>query len=66
VFAGGGDFALFAFDKATGRELWHAPLPRRTTGTPMTYRSAARGQFILITTGSGIDQELVAFALPPS
>lgn len=64
VFAGGGDAALFAFDKRTGREVWHARLPRRTTGIPMTYRSRNGRQFVLITTGSGSDQELVAFALP--
>jgi quinoprotein glucose dehydrogenase len=64
VFAGGGDLALFAFDKRTGKEVWHAPLPRRTTGTPMTYRTAAGRQFVVIATGSGSDQELVAFALP--
>jgi quinoprotein glucose dehydrogenase len=64
VFAGGGDLALFAFDKRTGKEVWHAPLPRRTTGTPMTYRSAGGRQFVLIASGSGGDQELVAFALP--
>jgi quinoprotein glucose dehydrogenase len=62
VLAGGGDEALFAFDKRTGREVWHARLPRRTSGTPMTYRSANGRQFVLITTGSGTDQELVAFA----
>jgi hypothetical protein len=28
----------------------------------MTYRSASGRQFVLITTGSGTDQELVAFA----
>lgn len=64
VFAGGGERALFAFDKRTGREVWHAPLPRRTTGTPMTYRSSSGRQFVLITTGSGTDQELLAFAVP--
>jgi quinoprotein glucose dehydrogenase len=64
VFVGGGDEAFFAFDKRTGREVWHQPLPRRTSGTPMTYRSRNGRQFILITTGSGSDQELIAFALP--
>jgi quinoprotein glucose dehydrogenase len=64
VFAGGGDQALFAFDKKTGKEIWYARLPRRTTGTPMTYRSASGRQFVVIATGSGMDQELVAFAMP--
>jgi quinoprotein glucose dehydrogenase len=35
----------------------------RTTGTPMTYRCSKRSQFVLITTGSGSDQELMAFTL---
>ena len=63
VFVGGGEEAFFAFDKRTGREVWHEALPRRTAGTPMTYRSGSGRQFILVTTGSGSDQELVAFAV---
>jgi quinoprotein glucose dehydrogenase len=65
VFVGGGERALFAFDARTGRELWFERLPRPTTGTPMTYRSASGRQFVLVASGSGSDQELVAFALPP-
>jgi quinoprotein glucose dehydrogenase len=64
VFAGGGDAALYAFDKATGREVWSAPIPRPTTATPMTYRSRAGRQFVVIATGSGSDQVLMAFAVP--
>ena len=64
VFVGGGDSAFFAFDKRTGAEIWHAPLPRRTSGTPMTYRSRDGRQFVVIATGSGDDQELIAFAIP--
>jgi quinoprotein glucose dehydrogenase len=63
VFVGGGDAALHAFDKATGRELWKADLPRRTTATPMTYRAASGRQFVVIATGAGQDAALVAFAL---
>jgi len=63
VFGGGGDAALYAFDKATGAEVWNAPLPRRTQGTPMTYRSRAGRQFVVIATGAGEDASLVAFAL---
>jgi quinoprotein glucose dehydrogenase len=66
VFVGGGEKALFAFDKKTGKEVWFERLPQPTTGTPMTYRSASGRQFVLVTTGSGSDQELVAFALPPA
>ena len=63
VFAGGGDSALHAVDKRTGEDLWTYPLPNRTTGTPMTYRTETR-QYVVIATGSGIDATLVAFALP--
>lgn len=64
VFAGGGDTALHAVDKATGKELWRAPLPRRVTGTPMTYRAKSGRQFVLAATSAGADASLVAFALP--
>jgi quinoprotein glucose dehydrogenase len=64
VFIGGADDALYAFDKNTGEEVWNGPLPRRTSGTPMTYRARSGRQFVVITTGSGIDATLVAFALP--
>jgi len=64
VFIGGADDALYAFDKNTGEEVWNGPLPRRTSGTPMTYRSRAGRQFVLITTGGGTDAALVAFAIP--
>jgi quinoprotein glucose dehydrogenase len=64
VFVGGGDHALHAIDKTTGKELWRAPLPRRTTATPMTYRSRSGRQFVVIATGSAEDTALVAFALP--
>jgi quinoprotein glucose dehydrogenase len=63
VFIGGGDAALYAFDKSTGAEIWHKDLPRRTGATPMTYQTRSGRQFVVIATGSGTDQSLVAFAL---
>ena len=63
VFVGGGDNGLTAIDKSTGAEVWRAELPRATTGTPMTYRSRAGRQFVLIATGRGAQASLVAFAL---
>ncbi|HSG00805.1 MAG TPA: pyrroloquinoline quinone-dependent dehydrogenase, partial [Vicinamibacterales bacterium] len=63
VFVGGGDGALRAFDKADGRELWAFDLPRRTGGTPMTYRTQSGRQFVVIATGGGSDAALVAFAI---
>ncbi len=63
VFVGGGDTALRAFDKDTGREVWSFDLPRRTGGTPMTYRAASGRQYVVVATGGGRDAALVAFAL---
>jgi quinoprotein glucose dehydrogenase len=63
VFASGGDTAFYAFDAATGRELWRHQLGRRGTGTPMTYRTAKGRQMIALATGSGDDTALVVFAL---
>jgi quinoprotein glucose dehydrogenase len=63
VFVGGGDTALRAFDKASGREVWSFDLPRRTAGTPMTYRASSGRQYVVIATGGGRDAALVAFAL---
>ncbi|HUF47469.1 MAG TPA: pyrroloquinoline quinone-dependent dehydrogenase [Vicinamibacterales bacterium] len=68
VFVGGGDTALRAYDTRDGREVWSHDLPRRTTGTPMTYQSRSGRQFVVIATGNGSDTSLVAFALkrPPA
>ncbi|HUE87597.1 MAG TPA: pyrroloquinoline quinone-dependent dehydrogenase [Vicinamibacterales bacterium] len=63
VFAAGGDTSFYAFDADDGRELWHVPLERRGTSTPMTYRSARGRQMIALATGSGDNTALVAFAL---
>jgi quinoprotein glucose dehydrogenase len=61
IFVGGGDTALHAVDAATGRDLWTYPLGRRTTATPMTYRTASGKQFVVIASGSGKDATLSAF-----
>ena len=64
VFIGGGDPYLYAFDAATGREVSRVATEFRTSGNPVTYRSRAGRQFILMATGAGPDAALVAFALP--
>ncbi|MBP7775644.1 MAG: pyrroloquinoline quinone-dependent dehydrogenase [Acidobacteria bacterium] len=61
LFVGGGDRALHAVDKTTGRDLWSAPT-LETTGTPMTYEAGGR-QFVVVATGRNQDATLVAFAL---
>ena len=63
IFVGGGDSAFHAVDKGTGEELWSYELPRRTSGTPMTYLARDGRQYVVIATGSGGDAVLVAFAL---
>ena len=63
VFIGGGDPYLYAFDKATGEEVWRGPTTFRTSGNPMTYRARSGRQFVVIATGAGPDASLVAFTL---
>jgi len=63
VIGGGGDTALYAFDKATGREVARLELPRRANGTPMTYRAKSGRQFVVMATGGGGNASLVAWAI---
>ncbi len=64
VFLGGGDPYLYAFDKATGAELWRGATPYPAGANPMTYQTREGRQFVVIATGRGTDAALVAFALP--
>ncbi len=64
VFLGGGAPYLYAFDKATGSEVWRGATPFRTYANPMTYRARSGRQFVVIATGAGPDAALVAFARP--
>jgi quinoprotein glucose dehydrogenase len=61
ILGGGADNALYAFDKLTGQEIWRAELPRRSSGTPMTYRTKSGRQFVVMATGSGRDAVLVGW-----
>lgn len=64
LFVGGEDRALHALDKKNGKDLWQGPLPARSYGVPMTYRTRSGKQFVVITAGQGADAEVVAFSLP--
>ncbi|MGI8498834.1 MAG: PQQ-binding-like beta-propeller repeat protein [Gemmatimonadaceae bacterium] len=64
IFITGGGSAIYAIDKRTGATLWEADLGRRGYAVPMTYRTRAGTQYVVVATGSGADAELVAFALP--
>jgi len=57
------DKYFYAFDKNTGREIWRAPVPYEETAVPMTYRTRSGRQFVVMATGEGADNALVAFAL---
>ena len=63
ILGGGGDAALYAFDKTNGRELASFPLDRRASATPMTYRTKSGKQFIVIATGGGSNASLVAWTI---
>jgi quinoprotein glucose dehydrogenase len=63
VFIGGGDGYFYAFDAATGREISRIRIPHTNTANPMTYRTRADRQFIVMATGAGAENSLVAFAL---
>ena len=65
VFEGGGDPYLYAFDKATGTEIWRGATPFPTNANPMTYRTQSGQQLVVIAAGSGSDAALLAFARPP-
>ena len=64
VFVGGGEPYLYAFDSATGAELWRGATPSEIYANPMTYTTQSGRQFVVIATGSGATAALVAFALP--
>ncbi|WP_293679206.1 PQQ-binding-like beta-propeller repeat protein [uncultured Phenylobacterium sp.] len=64
------DAYLRAYDNATGRELWKAPLPVAAAATPMTYVSPRTGkQYVVISAGGGglgaaQGDYVLAYALP--
>ncbi len=64
VFLTGGGDVLYAFDAATGEELWSAELPGRGYANPMTFADSGGRQFVVIAAGGGRGGgTLVAFAL---
>jgi glucose dehydrogenase len=63
VFIGGGDKYFYAFDSKTGREIWRTPIEYINTANPMTYRTKSGKQFIVMATGTGEDNALLAYSL---
>ena len=70
LFIGASKDEMFhAFDRRTGRELWHMKLPAGGYASPATYEAGGR-QFVVIACGGGkmgtkSGDAYVAFALPP-
>ncbi len=52
-----------AFDKRTGEMVWEKELPLGPAAAPMTYMSGGK-QYVVLAVGSGLDTELIAYALP--
>ncbi len=63
VLVGGGDPFIYAFEKTPGREISRVPTPQGTSGNPMTYKTRAGRQFVVVATGSGPEAALAAFTL---
>jgi quinoprotein glucose dehydrogenase len=64
VFLTGGGRTLYAIDTKNGGVLWQQDLGQVGYANPMTYRTSAGKQFVLIATGIGAGAQLVAFAMP--
>ncbi|MBM4193741.1 MAG: pyrroloquinoline quinone-dependent dehydrogenase [Gemmatimonadetes bacterium] len=64
VFLTGGGSVLYAIDSRTGEYKWEHDLGQVAYSNPMTFRSRAGKQYIVIATGAGTTSKLVAFALP--
>lgn len=64
VFITGGGSTLYAIDTNDGRVRWQVDLGQQGYANPMTYRTKAGRQFVVIATGGRGGAKLQAFALP--
>lgn len=64
IFVTGGGSSLYAIDTRDGSSLWSADLGQSAYAVPMTYRTTAGKQFVVVATGATTGAKLVAFALP--
>lgn len=64
LFVTGGGATLYAIDAKDGSVMWSHDLGQSGYSNPMTYRTAAGKQFIVVATGAGNSAKLQAFALP--
>ena len=64
IFVTGGGATLYAIDAQSGGTLWSNDLGQTAYSVPMTYRTKAGKQFVVIATGAATGAKLVAFTLP--
>ncbi|HEY4133043.1 MAG TPA: PQQ-binding-like beta-propeller repeat protein [Gemmatimonadaceae bacterium] len=64
IFATGGGATLYAIDTQDGTSLWSADLGQNGYAAPMTYRTKAGKQFVVIANGAATGAKLIAYALP--
>lgn len=64
IFITGGGRALYAIDSRSGAYVWEYDLGQVAYANPMTFRSRAGKQYVVIATGSGTTSKLMAFTLP--
>ncbi len=61
--SGGAGAQLYAFDKATGKEVGAVSIPSNNTAVPMTFMHNGK-QYVVFATGQGEGTKLVALTLP--
>jgi quinoprotein glucose dehydrogenase len=55
---------LYAYDKATGKEVANIFMPAPQTGSPMTYMLSGKQYLVLSISGAGFPAEIIAYAVP--
>jgi len=55
---------LYAYDKATGKEVANVFMPAPQTGTPMTYMLGGKQYLIVSISGAGFPAEIIAYTVP--
>jgi glucose dehydrogenase len=63
IFITGGGSTLYAIDTKDGAVRWQADLGQVGYSNPMTYRTSAGKQYVVVSTGSGAGTTLQAFSL---
>jgi quinoprotein glucose dehydrogenase len=52
---------LYAYDKATGKEVGNIFMPAPQTGSPMTYMLNGKQYLVLSISGAGFPAEIIAY-----